>query len=206
MTSSSSRGVTASIPLPPAVLGAKGLLTFNEQSEAEFEELKVNDPIAAQDAYNTSLALEAAVRDSEAGQGSRAVAEVLYNSEPGDFVPLIVHRAFLECCRNADPDVMYRLLITGGLVIRGVPALGECVREVCAAAHAFSQSPCSVEQCRFGQGMRCLQHLYTSGADFNVWSPSDGLTPLSYAIRVGNPPLVYKVIFTDGLRTLSFSW
>ncbi|CAE7695561.1 unnamed protein product [Symbiodinium pilosum] len=89
-------------------------LAFEEDAEAEaarLEKLREDDPIAWQDAVNTSRALVEAVKDNDIDELRRVVA----NAEEGEFIQAFILQAFVMALKSS------LLEITQQLVDWGVP-------------------------------------------------------------------------------------
>ncbi|KAF4713932.1 hypothetical protein FOZ63_029046, partial [Perkinsus olseni] len=161
----------------------------DEQAEEErISALRAEDPIAWQDCYVSSLALRKAC---EAGL-KEDVKEILAAAHSGDFVPSLVHSAFLDACVvRLDVEIARILVHHGGLRVKGVPGNENLVHRVCERATPED----------FTKAKHMLQTLVVDlSMDINACCTLKerpdmfGYTALALAVRWRNPPLAFELL------------
>ncbi|KAF4715375.1 hypothetical protein FOZ62_007724, partial [Perkinsus olseni] len=161
----------------------------DEQAEEErISALKAEDPIAWQDCYVSSLALRKAC---EAGL-KEDVKEILAAAHSGDFVPSLVHSAFLDACvARLDGEIARLLVHHGGLLVKGIPGNENLVHRVCERATPE----------HFTKAKHMLQTLVVDlSMDINASCTLEerpdmfGHTALALAVQWRNPPLALELL------------
>jgi hypothetical protein len=152
------------------------------EERARVERLRQEDPIAVQDAMNTSKALVEAVKEKDLEE----VRAVVANAEEGEFLQVFVLQAFVLALKSVS------LELVESMVKWGVPLHHE---ELSQSLHLI----CEVtNRDNFGDAWRIVQ-LLTEGKgegkiDINMPRSMDGWTPLCIACADACLPLAFKLL------------
>lgn len=160
-------------------------LAFVEDAEQEkhrIMRLRREDPIAVQDAVNTSRALVDGVRELDLEELQSVVA----NAQPGEFLQFFILHAFLLAVKSVS------LPIVKALVNWGTPIEHE---ELALALHAVCEA---TTRENFSDAWRIVQLLVDGNGrqrmDVNTPRPTDGWTPLCIACADACVPLAAKLL------------
>mmetsp|Transcript_14147 Transcript_14147/g.26497 ORF Transcript_14147/g.26497 Transcript_14147/m.26497 type:complete len:266 (+) Transcript_14147:73-870(+) len=160
-------------------------MAFEDDAQADvarLEKLREEDPIAWQDALNTSRALVDAVKDNDIDELRRVVA----NAEEGEFIQAFILQAFVLALKAS------LLEITQQLVAWGIPLhsaqLSQALHMVCEM----------VTRDNFSNSWRIVKALADGNAegslDINAPRMSDGWTPLCIACDDACLPMAFKLL------------
>mmetsp|Transcript_52646 Transcript_52646/g.125770 ORF Transcript_52646/g.125770 Transcript_52646/m.125770 type:complete len:269 (+) Transcript_52646:113-919(+) len=174
-------------------MAEKGLLSdgrqpfaFKEEPAEEVQRLRKlqdEDPIALQDAFNTSQALVEAVRADDLEE----VRAVVNNAEEGEFLQAFVIQAFVIALKKTSLE-MVRSLLGWGVPLQH-PDLAQAQHLVCEMT----------DKENFSNAWRILQLLTSGGTpsgrlDINEPRLGDGWTPLCVACAEACLPLAFKLL------------
>jgi len=160
-------------------------LAFSESGEEEVSRvlrLKQEDPIALQDAVNTSKALVEAVKSKDLEE----LASVMDNAEEGEFLQSFVLQAVVLALKSASLDVVKALCGYGAPFGNG--QLREALHLVCEVTTRDN----------FSDAWRIIELLITTSGQnrLHIDAPRsvDGFTPLCIACVDACLPLVFKLL------------
>mmetsp|Transcript_63864 Transcript_63864/g.118727 ORF Transcript_63864/g.118727 Transcript_63864/m.118727 type:complete len:268 (+) Transcript_63864:51-854(+) len=160
-------------------------LAFTEEPAEEAQRLRKlqeEDPIALQDAFNTSQALVDAVRANDLEEAS----EVVRNAEEGEFLQAFVIQAFAIALKKVSLE-MVRALLGWGVPVQH-PDLAQAQHLVCEVT----------DKENFSSAWRILQLLISGNSfgrlDINEPRLRDGWTPLCVACAEACLPLAFKLL------------
>jgi len=174
--------------MPASAAFAEHPLSFSEDAEEErarLERLQRDDPIALQDALNTSSALVAAAKANDLEE----LREVVANAEDGELLQGFVLQALAVALRAVSLEMVRQL------VDWGVPLQRE---ELSQALHLV----CEVTtRDNFSDAWRILELLakgnFSGSIDINTPRSVDGWTPLCVACAEACLPLAFKLLELD---------
>ncbi|CAE6934546.1 unnamed protein product [Symbiodinium natans] len=160
-------------------------LAFEDDAEAEvarLEKLREDDPIALQDAVNTSRALVDAVKDNDIDELRRVVA----NADEGEFIQAFILQAFVLALKASLLEITQQL-VDWGVPLHN-PQLSQALHLVCEL----------VDRDNFSNSWRIVKSL-TDGnlegsLDINAPRHSDGWTPLCIACADACLPMAFKLL------------
>lgn len=150
-----------------------------EAERARLERLKVDDPIALQDIFNTSTALVDAAKEGDVEEFRRVVAD----AEDGELLRPFVLKAFLEVLKRSSLELV-RDFVHGGLPIEELEELSQSLHIACEVTNRDN----------FSDAWRIVQLLSQGRLDINAPRFPDGWTPLCVACADACLPLVFKLI------------
>ncbi|CAE7237648.1 unnamed protein product [Symbiodinium sp. KB8] len=160
-------------------------LAFEDDPEAEaarLEKLREDDPIAWQDAINTSRALVDAVKESDIDDLRRVVA----NAEEGEFIQAFILQAFVMALKSSLLEITQQMVDWG--VPLHSPQLSQALHLVCEL----------VNRENFSNSWRIVKALTDGntegGLDINAPRQSDGWTPLCIASADACLPMAFKLL------------
>merc|ERR1719401_733810 len=153
-----------------------------EVERARVERLKADDPIAFQDAMNTSTALVDAARGGDIAELQRVVAD----AEDGELLQVFVLQAFVLALKSASLELV-RAFVNGGMPL-GKDDLSQSIHLVCEVTTRDN----------FSDAWRIIQLLSEGNSegriDINTPRSMDGWTPLCVACSDACLPLVFKLL------------
>eukprot|EP00439_Symbiodinium_sp_Y106_P066596 s888_g10.t2 len=160
-------------------------LAFEDDPEAEaarLEKLREDDPIAWQDAINTSRALVDAVKENDIDDLRRVVA----NAEDGEFIQAFILQAFVMALKSSLLEITQQMVDWG--VPLHSPQLSQALHLVCEL----------VNRENFSNSWRIVKALTDGntegGLDINAPRQSDGWTPLCIASADACLPMAFKLL------------
>lgn len=170
---------------PAAEASCRWPLAFTGDTEAEIirlQHLRVDDPIALQDAFNTSAAMVEAVKAGNIEE----LREVIENASQGEIMQAFVLQAFVAAIKAASLDIVQQMLNWG--VPLGHAQLSQALHLVCEITDRdnFSSSWRIVELLTQGNG--------DGKMDINAPRAMDGWTPLCIACAGACLPLAFKLL------------
>ncbi|CAK9017401.1 unnamed protein product [Durusdinium trenchii] len=158
---------------------------FIEDAEADvarLKQLQADDPIAWQDALNTSRALVEAVKENDVDELRRVVA----NADEGELIQAFMIQAFVVALKSSALEIVQQLVDWGLPLTSG--AFGQALHLVCEL----------VDRENFSNSWRILKTLKEGNAfgaiDINTPRSSDGWTPLCIACADACLPLAFKLL------------
>lgn len=160
-------------------------LAFIEEPEEEAErltKLRNEDPIALQDAVNTSRALVDAVRDGDLEE----LHSVVQNAVEGELLQVFTLQAFVVALKSASLS-MVKTLVNWGAPL-GHDQLSQAIHLMCEVTTRDN----------FSDAWRIVQLLVDGNSegriDINTPRVADGWTPLCIACATGCLPLTFKLL------------
>lgn len=191
-------GTAGKLPNPEAVKtvsasnDAAGVVAFNKFPLAFVEEaaeeqqrlhrLRTEDPIALQDALNTSRAFVDAVKEGDVEEMQSIVA----NAEEGELLQVFTMQAFMLALKRASLPVV-KELVNWGMPVNH-PQLSQSIHLVCEVTNRDN----------FSDAWRIVQLLidgnYEGKIDINSPRVGDGWTPLCIACADACLPLAFKLL------------
>lgn len=153
-----------------------------EEERARVEGLRAEDPIALQDAVNTSQALVDAAKEGDLEEMRRVVAD----AEEGEFLQVFILQACVHALRAVSLE-MTQQLVTWGAPLKH-QALSQAIHLVCEVTTRDN----------FSDAWRIVQLLIegnaNGGIDINMPRSVDGWTPLCVACADACLPLTFKLL------------
>ncbi|CAE8635219.1 unnamed protein product [Polarella glacialis] len=173
------------MPYPQSAKFQQAPLAFYETAEAELarvRSLRIEDPIAWQDAVNTSNALVDAVKENDLEELRRVMA----NADEGELIQAFVVQAFVLALKATSLEIVEQL-VKWGLPL-GDEQLAQGLHLVCELTGREN----------FSNAWRILQLLVEGNSegkmDLNAPRSMDGWTPLCIACANACLPLVFKLL------------
>jgi len=158
---------------------------FKEDAEADVARLKQlqrDDPIAWQDAVNTSRALVESVKDNDIEELRRVVA----NADEGELIQAFTIQSFVMALKASSLE-MVQQFVDWGMPLQS-PSLSQVLHLVCEL----------VNRENFSSSWRILKVLAEGNCygalDINTPRSSDGWTPLCIACGGACLPLAFKLL------------
>eukprot|EP00933_Yihiella_yeosuensis_P037064 TRINITY_DN30909_c0_g1_i1.p1 TRINITY_DN30909_c0_g1~~TRINITY_DN30909_c0_g1_i1.p1 ORF type:complete len:271 (+),score=40.75 TRINITY_DN30909_c0_g1_i1:71-883(+) len=160
-------------------------LAFFDDDQAEIariHKLRMDDPIAFQDAVNTSRALVDAVKENDLEELRRIVAE----AEDGEFIQAFIVQALVLALKATSLDTVKQLVEWG--IPLGNDQFAQAIHMVCEITNREN----------FSNAWRIVEILMKGNSqgklDINTPRVGDGWTPLCVACAGACLPLVFKLL------------
>ncbi|CAJ1360094.1 unnamed protein product [Effrenium voratum] len=145
------------------------------------QKLRSEDPIAWQDALNTSRALVEAVKENDIHELRRVVAD----AEEGELIQAFVIQAFVTALKASSLEIVQQL-VDWGMPLH-ISSLSQALHSVCEM----------VDRENFSNNWRILKVLIEGNEgniDINTPRTNDGWTPLCVACADACLPLAFKLL------------